>query len=219
MTYDALEQAAQARHLTILGGFHPTPEDKAPKGCKTLLMLGPDEPAFWPAFTQSLEWQDGQPDPVDRWSIRVLGGWAAEIEATALYPFGGPPYQPFYSWALRTGRVHSSPVKLLVHDHAGLFVSFRGVLALNTHIDLPAPPAPPCESCADQPCRTACLSGALTPEAYDVPACRTFLHTDAGHENLTQGCKVRRICPVSERFGRVPAQSAYHMRQFAGGTM
>ncbi|KIN70639.1 Ferredoxin [Sulfitobacter noctilucae] len=216
MTYAALEQAAKARQLNILGGFHPTPDDNAPSDCKTLLMLGPDEPGFWPAFTESPEWQDGTPDPMDRWSVRVIGGWAASLGATALYPFGGAPFQPFYTWALRTGRIHRSPVAFLVHDTAGLFVSFRGALALPEHITLPATAPNPCDSCPDQPCRTACLGDALSPAGYDVPKCKGFLVTDAGEKNMTLGCNVRRACPVSQSYGRLPAQSAYHMRQFTG---
>ncbi|MEW9919802.1 ferredoxin [Marimonas sp. MJW-29] len=216
MRYAELESQARQRQLSLLGGFQATPDDGLPEGCGTLVMLGPDEPAFWPAFTQSPEGQDGEPDPVDRWSTRVIGNWAAEIGAMPLYPFGGPPFRPFYSWALRTGRIHASPVNLLVHDVAGLFVSFRGALALPERIDLPESPPNPCQSCPDQPCRTACLSGALTPQGYDVPACKAFLATPAGADNMALGCAVRRACPVSQGFGRLPAQSAYHMRQFRG---
>ncbi|KIN62222.1 Ferredoxin [Sulfitobacter noctilucicola] len=218
MTFEALQDAATERHLTILGAFHPTLQDNAPEGCKTLVMLGPDEPAFWPAFKKSPEMQDGRPDPMDRWSTRVIGDWAQEIGATALYPFGGEPFLPFYTWALRTGRIHSSPVHLLVHDHAGLFVSFRGALALAEHLDLPPAPPKPCLACADQPCKNACLAGALTPAGYDVPKCQAFLATDAGAVNTRLGCNVRRACPVSQSYGRIPAQSAYHMRQFTKGS-
>lgn len=217
MTFEDYQSAATVRHLTVLGGFHPTPADDTPTGCKTLLLLGPDEPAFWPAFTQSPEWQDRAKDPMDRWSTRVIGSWADDMGAQALYPFGGPPFKPFYSWALRTGRIHSSPVQLLVHDEAGLFVSFRGALALPDHIALPPTPAKPCDSCRDRPCATACLSQALTPQGYDVPKCKTFLNTKEGQENMMQGCNVRRVCPVSQTHGRLPAQSAYHMQQFNGG--
>ncbi len=216
MNFDALEQQAQKRHLTILGGFHPTIDDGAPEDCKTLLMLGPNEPAFWPAFTQSEEWLDGKADPMDRWSTRVIGNWAAALDALPLFPFGGPPFKPFYSWALRTGRIHMSPVQFLVHDTAGLFVSFRGALALRETIDLPDTPQNPCDTCIGQPCTTACLSGALSTDGYDVPACKTFLNTSEGHINMTTGCNVRRACPLSLGFGRLPAQSAYHMQQFKG---
>lgn len=216
MTYARLQREARARHLIILGGFHPGPADKAPEGCKTLLMLGPDEPAFWPAFCQTPEWRDGTPDPMDRWSKRVIDAWATMLGAHPLYPFGGPPFKPFYAWALRTGRIHAAPVNFLVHDTAGLFVSFRGALGLPERIDLPPSPPNPCMTCDTKPCTTACRSGALTPAGYDVPRCKDFLTTAAGSENLLSGCTVRRCCPVSQKFGRITAQSAYHMHQFKG---
>jgi len=55
---------------------------------------------------------------------------------------------------------------------------------------------------------------AFTEAGYDVPACHAFLDTSAGQDCLTTGCAVRRACPVSQSYGRVPEQSAYHMRQF-----
>lgn len=217
MTYAAVQAAVQSQHLTILGGFHPTPDDQAPDTCQTLMLLGPDEPAFWPAFTQSAEWQDGAPDPMDRWSTRVIGALARQLGAQALFPFGGAPFLPFYTWAVRTGRVHSSPIQFLVHDTAGLMVSFRGALAFSEHIALPAAPPKPCDTCTDQPCITACPVAALTPEGYDVPKCKVYLDTPSGAACVTGGCAVRTSCPVSQTYGRMPAQSAYHMRQFKGG--
>lgn len=216
MNFAALQGSARSRHLSILGGFHPGPDDKVPKECQTLLMLGPDEPVFWPAFLTSAEACDGAPDPIDRWSRRVIEAWATDLQAQPLFPFGGPPFLPFYTWALRTGRVHASPVQFLVHDHAGLMVSFRGALALTTWVDLPEPPPSPCMTCATQPCKTACPVAALTPGGYDVPKCKVYLDTPAGMGCVTGGCQVRTACPVSQGFGRLPEQSEYHMRQFKG---
>ncbi|MGB7243583.1 MAG: ferredoxin, partial [Sulfitobacter sp.] len=153
---------------------------------------------------------------VDRWSRRVIDIWAKTLDAAALYPFGGPPYLPFFSWALQTGRIHASPIRLLVHDTAGLFVSFRGAIALKQHVDLPAAPPNPCTTCEGQPCRTACPVDALTGSAYDVEACKGFLGTADGAACMTLGCAARRICPISQRFGRAAEQSAYHMSIFKG---
>jgi epoxyqueuosine reductase len=214
MTYDVIEHDAMALHLRVLGGFHPTSEDNVPEGCKTLIMLGPDESAFWPYLQTQPEYLDCRADPIDRWSRRVIDGWAKQLNAISLYPFGGPPYLSFFSWALRTGRVHKSPILLLVHDRAGLFVSFRGALALREHIDLPAPPPNPCETCSDQPCNSACPVDALTDTKYDVPACRGQLDAPDLADCMGQGCAARRACPVSKCFGRLPEQSAYHMRKF-----
>ena len=215
MTALAQIEVALADHaLILLGGFQAVPEDALPDGTRTLLLVGPRQPGFWPHLTAQPEWRDGTPDPVDRWSRRVIGRIACDLGAKALFPFGGPPHRPFYTWALRSGRVWSSPVRLLVHDEAGLMLSFRGALALKERVDLPPPPPLPCDSCAGQPCRTACPAGALTDAGYDLPACHAWLDTAPGQDCMTAGCAVRRACPVSARHARMQEQSAYHMRQF-----
>jgi hypothetical protein len=215
MTLAGIARAAAAHHLAVFGGFHPGPGDAVPAGTGTLILLGPDEPGFWDHVTGQPEWQGGAPDPLDRWSARVIGGIAAAAGGTALFPFGGPPYHPFYQWALRTGRAFASPVTLLVHDRAGLMASWRGALALPGAHDLPAPPArSPCEDCPGQPCRSACPVAALGPAGYDLAACHGFLDSAAGADCLSCGCAVRRACPLSRAYGRLPRQSAYHMRLF-----
>lgn len=215
MTALAQIGAALADHaLTVLGGFQAVPQDALPPGTRTLLLVGPREPGFWQHLTAQPEWQDGAPDPVDRWSRRVIGRIACDLGAKALFPFGDPPHRPFYAWALRTGRIWSSPVRLLVHDEAGLMVSFRGALALKAHIDLPPLPPSSCDACEGQPCRSACPAAALTGAGYDLPACHAWLDSAAGQDCMTCGCAVRRACPVSARHARMQAQSAYHMRQF-----
>jgi epoxyqueuosine reductase len=50
---------------------------------------------------------------------------ACDLGAKALFPFGGPPWHPFIAWAKRSGRAWESPVGFLVHDQAGLMVSYR----------------------------------------------------------------------------------------------
>lgn len=216
---DPIEAILAPHALTVLGGFHSADENGLPTGTRTLLLLGPAEPGFWPHLAAQPEWQDGAADPVDRWSRRVIGRIACDLGAKALFPFGGPPHRPFYSWALRTGRVHASPVRLLVHDAAGLMVSFRGALALKHRVALPPSPPNPCESCAAKPCTTACPPAALTAARYDLPSCHGFLDTPEGQGCMTRGCAVRRACPVSMRHARMPEQSAYHMHVFHGGTL
>ncbi|MBY6091476.1 ferredoxin [Maritimibacter alkaliphilus] len=212
--WEALADAARLRHLRLLGGFRPGPQDDAPEGCVTLLLLGPDEPGgFWEHFTDQPEYRDGLPDPMDRWSARVIGAWADDLGARALYPFGGAPYHPFYRWAVAAGVAAPSPVRLLCGPESGLFVSFRGALALNWPVALPAPSDAPCEACA-APCATACPVGALTRDGYDVPRCKAYLETPADADCLHRGCAVRRSCPPGAAYGRVEGQSAFHMRHF-----
>ncbi|GAA6166114.1 hypothetical protein NBRC116590_38180 [Pelagimonas sp. KU-00592-HH] len=214
MTYDSVLKAAQALHLDILGGFHPTEEDGDIADAGTLLMLSPKEPRFWAHFTSQPEYLDGKPDPVDRWSTRVVTDLAKELGARAFFPFTGPPYNPFYSWALKTGRCHSSPINLLVHDRAGLFVSFRGAIALREKLDLPPAPTSPCENCVDKPCLTTCPVNAFATGTYDVQGCRNVMRSIDEHPCLTRGCEVRRACPANADYGRMEEQSSYHMRVF-----
>lgn len=208
----ALEARLAEERLEVLGGFAVAEgEEGFPAGTRTLLLLGPLEPGFWPHLQAQPEW--AEPDPVDRWSRRVIGRIACDLGAKALFPFGGAPYHPFYQWALRTGRVWDSPVRLLVHSAQGLMVSFRGALALKEVVEVPPPAVRPCEGCA-APCLTACPAGALTGAGYDVPACHAWLDRPEGAECLSGGCLVRRACPVSQSYARLPEQSAYHMGQF-----
>ncbi|MCE6968936.1 ferredoxin [Cereibacter sphaeroides] len=210
---DRIAAGAAGHALAVLGACPVTAEDGLPEGMRTLVLLGPREPGFWPRFVESPEWQDGAPDPMDRWSRRVIESLARQFEAEPVFPFGGPPYWPFYSWALRTGRSFASPVRLLVHDEAGLFFSCRGALALREVLPVQASRSP-CEGCEAQPCLTACPPRALRANGYDVPACHSFLDTAAGADCLSRGCAVRRACPRSQGHARMEAQSAYHMRQF-----
>ncbi len=198
--------------LEVLGGFAPGPDDGLPDFIRTVLLLGPREPGFWPHLTAQPEW-DGAPDPVDRWSRRVIGRLAYDLGGKAWFPFGGPPWHPFYRWSLRTGRCFESPVRLLVHDTQGLMVSFRGALGLRQTVDLPPPAPAPCVTCA-RPCLDACPAGALGAAGYDVPRCHEWLETRGGEACLSAGCLVRRACPVSSTYARMPEQSAYHMGQF-----
>jgi hypothetical protein len=178
---------AAAAGLTILGGFHAENDETLPAKTQTLLLLGPND-GFWAHFTASYEWAEGAPDPMDRWSRRVIGTMACDLGAKALFPFGGPPYHPFYTWALRTGHIWQSPIKLLVHDSQGLMVSFRGALALKHHIELPAPAIRPCDTCA-APCTTTCPALGLQETSKDLRLAHRFmqrLDLEVRHNRVSQ---------------------------------
>jgi epoxyqueuosine reductase len=209
---DKVILAASAAKLFVAGTAEVRPEDRLPAGLKSVILLGPDEPAFWPWFEGQPEATDGRPDALDRWSRRVIGRLACDAGGKAYLPFSGPPYRPFIRWAERSGRAFASPVGLLVHDTTGLFFSVRGAIAVRDVIE-PVPARNPCHTCTDQPCRTACPAQALTDRGYDVPGCHSFLDTGPGQDCMLRGCHVRRACPVGQD-RRIAAQSAFHMKAF-----
>ena len=211
MTLEQIAARVRRDHLDVFGAFHPVETDNL--NAATVVLLGPHEPGFWPHFQTSPEAQDGAADPLDRWSSRVISAAARDLGAQTRFPFG-EPLQPFMTWAIRSGRAWPSPVHLLVHDVAGLWVSYRGALLMPQRLDLPKPSQNPCDSCADQPCVTACPPMALTASSYDLDACHAYLDTEPGQRCMTGGCSVRKACPQSQKYHRVDAQSAFHMDQF-----
>ncbi len=214
MTYANVERAATQVGLIVMGALHPRPSEAKQLNDGTLILLGAAG-AFWPALKASAEWQDGQPDPVDRWSRRVIGQLAQDMRGTAYYPFGGPPYAPFIDWALKSGRTFSSPVGALVHDTVGMMISFRGALHFADEFSIPSvSQSSPCTECP-APCATTCPVGALnTHSFYDVAACHDHLDTKAGHSCMNKGCLARLACPLSAGAERQPEQSAHHMKAF-----
>ncbi len=202
-------------HLEIFGGVQANSEDPVPPDTRTVLLLGPAEPGFWSFVSSQHEFKDGLANALDRWSRRAINSLAAETEAASLFPFGGPPYHPFTRWALRSGRCWQSPMRMLVHDTAGLLVSFRGALCLRFKLELPSPPEDsPCTHCIDRPCLGSCPINALTHEQYDAVACQSFVASSRGLNCLAKGCVVRRNCPVSASYRRDQRQSRFHQEAF-----
>ncbi len=216
-TYIDIDNSANGDQLQIYGGFHANAEDNVPPGTRTLILLGPREPGFWDHVTKQPEFQDGLQHPLDRWSERAIGKLARSFGCEAAFPFGGPPYNPFIDWALRSGRCWESPVRFLVHDVAGLFVSFRGALTFDFLLEFPdTPKQSPCQTCRARPCISACPVDAIWDGRYDAQACKDHVGSKAGENCLTRGCAVRRICPVSMKYGRREAQSRFHQLAFLG---
>lgn len=211
MNFGAVTAAADTHKLAIHGVCNAQKADGFGPGA--IALLGPKEPGFWAHVCGTEEFSDSRPDPLDRWSLRVINDLAEGFGATALFPFGAPA-RPFLSWASRSQRAWSSPVGLLVHDEAGLLVSFRGALFFpGASVEVNASKSP-CENCVERPCLVACPVGALTSAGYDLDRCHRHLDNPEGAECLDKGCLVRLACPVSQAYERDPDQSGFHMRAF-----
>lgn len=218
---EVLSAAAGEEGLLLRGGFHPIPEDLVPalpdgRSAASLILLGNAGGSLWPTFAASPERQDGAPDPLDRWSARVIGDLAKRFGAAALFPFGGPPYHPFQRWALRAEKLAASPLGMLIHPAYGLWHAYRGALAFADELPLPAvsDAVSPCENCVEKPCLTACPVGAFDGKGYNVPACVDFIASPAGEDCMKGSCAARRACPVGRSYGYEAAQAAFHMSTF-----
>lgn len=204
--------AARRFGLGVVGWFHPVAQDGVPDDPGTLLLLGPDGPDLWAAFRVAPELGDGAPDPMDRWSRRVITEMATRFGAAALFPFGGPPWLPFQRWAARGEGARVSPVALQVTAGRGLWASYRGALAFPERLDLPPrADTDPCRDCP-APCLAACPVDAFVEGAYDVPACTAHLAARPGP--CHRGCLVRRACPAGMDTDLPVDQRAFHMAAF-----
>ncbi|MFC6654152.1 hypothetical protein ACFQEX_00670 [Roseibium salinum] len=97
-----------AAGFLYLGGFAVEGDSTVPrlsggKAPGALFLIGSTGPSLWPHLTRSPEFRDGAPDPLDRYTKRILSASAIDYGFEALFPFEGPPYHPFQQWALRCG--------------------------------------------------------------------------------------------------------------------
>ena len=206
--------------LVVRGAFHVEEADGVPvfdgnEGHRTLVLIGNAGSSFWPDFTASVEYRDGLPDPLDRWSERVITALAEELGAVAVFPFGGPPYHPFQRWAQRAEAVYPSPLGTLIHPEYGLWHAYRGALVAKGWLEgLPErSSAPsPCLSCAGQPCLHTCPVEAFSPDGFDVAACAG--HLSGRNECREQGCLARNACPAGKPFQYVREQHVFHLAAF-----
>lgn len=223
MKWQILVQMLAEVGLRPRGGFHPRPEDAVMLGdgrrAATLVLAGAVGGSLWPAFSAAPEAADGAPHPLDRWSVRVLGGVAQALGCEAVFPSDGPPYHPFAAWAQRAEPVAPSPLGLLIHPDYGLWHAYRGALLFSERLALPPVEArpSPCGSCVGRPCLSACPVGAFTGQGYDTAACVGHLDGSAGGDCYRLGCLARAACPVGRTYAYDEAQAVFHMTAFRRG--
>lgn len=219
-----LSKALARAGFIALGGFHPVRQDGVPEVCageptRTLLLIGSIGPLFFRAFSASIEAADGGPDPLDRYTARLLREMAGEFGFTPVFPFDGPPWHPFQQWAMKAGGFSRSPMGVLAHKTYGPWAGFRAAFLSAEHFGTfeANGTAGPCETCLDKPCLAACPVEAISLErGYDVPRCRDHLRGNPG-AGCFAGCLARRACPFGQDFAQGEDQAGYHMRAFVEG--
>ena len=208
--------------LVVRGGFTPAPEDAVPLlnnglSANTLLLFGNAGSSIWQSFSTSAEYRDGEADPLNRWSTRIGNMLAAEWGGDALFPFGGPPYQPFLKWAKKSEDLASSKLGMLIHPVYGLWHAYRFAVALPIRISItPEEHAGyhACSGCAHQRCLNVCPVKAFDGTQYDVEACYKYLVSNPDSACQRLGCAARKACPEGAGYEYQPAHAAFHMEKF-----
>ncbi|AZO37796.1 4Fe-4S dicluster domain-containing protein [Mesorhizobium sp. M2A.F.Ca.ET.037.01.1.1] len=217
----AAELAASG--LILRGGFTFGDDEMAPAGlsgfpAKSVLLVGQAGAAPWPYFQR---WLEGQPRPVanplDSWSLEVIGAVAKEFGARAVSP-SDRPYLPFQQWAMRAEGLRPSPLGILMHPQYGLWHAYRGALLFEDKISVPEPHAAIhlCDTCVEKRCLKSCPVDAYSVDGFAHQACLAHVRGPRGEPCRSGGCLDRNACPYGAEY-RYPADvQAFHMAAFAG---
>ena len=167
---------------------------------------------FWHALSEFGHVGD---HPVDHFSIHLTDKYVTEylnVEHMLLYP---SEYAiSLRSVAQRTGWCHPSPLGVTIHHEFGLWFAFRSLFMVKTH--LPAsdssPTEPPCESCADKPCISACPSNAVGEIGkFQLEPCARYRLQESSPCSFS--CLSRIRCPVGSDYRYVSKQMKYHYQR------
>lgn len=218
----AIESLLEPYGLLLIGSLQVADEDHVPAiatgiSAQTVLLIGNGGSSFWPEFSCSTEYVDGLPDPLDRWSRRVGQLLAGKLGGRVIFPFEGPPYAPFLSWAGKTGTVASSRLSLSIHERFGLWHAYRFALAIPELFGLLSPSTEfksPCLACEDKPCLEVCPVDAFAGQVYRANLCMDYLVNEVTSDCRELGCAARRACPVGKVFTYKPEHAKFHMDAF-----
>ncbi|MEM7289839.1 MAG: hypothetical protein AAF412_05640 [Pseudomonadota bacterium] len=187
------------------------------------LLIGNAGPDMWRMFRQSSEFDDGEVDPMNRWTARKLGKLAAETSSSMIFPFE-KPYWPFQRFLKSAADLRQSPLGLYIHAEYGLWHGLRGVLIVARDRELIDAPGQtnsnadsvdhPCVSCDDKPCLTACPANAFFGDSLNVGACFKHIDSKSDPDCMVLGCASRSACPVGKEHTYDIEQIRFHMNAY-----
>ncbi len=220
MQISRIETLLAGTGLIVRGGFAVEGDPAIPAlkdggKANSLLMIGNAGVQMWRNFIRAEEYRDGQANPMDRWTRRMIGQVAERTGATALYPFEGPPFMPFQRWAARCEFQSASPLGIMIHPDYGLWHALRGALLFDRLIEGIAANSggeTACDLCNDQPCLRTCPVDAYSEAGLNVQNC--VAHLNSNPDCLASGCQARNACPQGLSFQYDTAEHLFHLEAF-----
>jgi epoxyqueuosine reductase QueG len=160
------------------------------------------------------EARDGAPNPLDRYTARVVSAAARAALAplgvahAAAFPFGAHPLIPFQRLGRAAGLGGPGPLGLQIHPEFGPWWAYRGLGVVAR--PLPAAPGPGdgCAGC-DAPCVAACPARAVARGGFDVAACHARRLVA---EPCRLSCDARIACVLGPAHRYRDVELAFHMR-------
>lgn len=189
------------------------------------MLIGNAGHAMWPFFSQSSEYSDGQKDPMNRWTKRIVSETMRDVVCEIRHPFD-EPYWPFQRIACEAMNIQPSPLGILIHPDYGLWHAFRAIIIVNQNSSLALDienmihqvqkSFHPCDTCIQKPCLTSCPVSAFDGTGLDRSGCFTHLDSNSEPDCMTIGCGARNACPVGAAYKYENAQIEFHMKSYRG---
>jgi ferredoxin len=215
-----IDEALSGSGLATRGAF-ALEAGEGLEGFSSGVLIGHLGGTFWPIFRAWHAAHPGIADPLDAWSKAIIGDVAHDVQKRAVFP-SDKPHLPFQRWAARAEGLKHGPLGVLMHPQAGPWHAYRGAILFEQPLEAGPPQkdrlaAHPCDMCAAKPCLAACPVNAVSPDRFDVEACRAHLASPEGAPCMTGGCLARNACPAGGGFRYSAEQQAFHQAAFSAG--
>jgi hypothetical protein len=184
-------------------------------GAKGALVVGSGGPRFFDHFEQAgVEAADGMPDPLDRYTRRVVMNAVADalgargIAHAVYFPFvGGAPLIPFQRVGRAAGIGPPGPLGLQIHPVYGPWWAYRALLVVDQALPDAVQLGDACAGCP-APCVAACPGSAVARSGFSIPGCHAHRFRA---EPCRLSCASRIACVRGPEHRYRDEELAFHM--------
>ena len=139
-----------------------------------MLLIGPREPFFGKFLKQVKEYHDGEGDPLDRWSERILKSIAKNNNLRLIFLLIKIKIGHFILGHLNVMRLIPLPLKCLFTIKKDFSLSFQGSTRLKLQSSVSYETHSVCTDCS-KPCENSCPVDALNSNGYNSKKCIEYI--------------------------------------------